>query len=509
MDLEDGRSRGVRLLLALLGVALVAGISAAFFHFRPVPAPVIAAFPAPAGDRGARDGNSRSEKLWMTLDPSRKFLINSFINKPVFITGDDAWSLQVQLSDEDVQMYLADRATRGFNAIWVGLVDNTYSDHPPRDFYGNAPFNGQDFTNENPAYWDRVDRTLSWAARHGITVFASPAFVGYDCTNGYCESYRRTSADELVAYGRFLGKRYRDASNLVWVIGGDADPKDKDVQAKLHALAIGIRDEDRVHLMTAEGYRGFSAQDIWGETSWLDLNALYLKPDEIPAKANAAYLSDKNPVFLFEDWYEGDHSLSELGVRREGYWAVLSGCTLGRIFGNYAIWNFSWNKATKDPWKKQLGGPGSVGQSWMGRLFRSREHWKLVPDINHKVLTAGYEPRLSLGIVKESLRSIVYRLPVRPPDALAVAARTSDGQTIIAYIPSGNRSTIAIDMAKISDPQSLAQCWWFNPRDGSDTLIGSFGTNGSRDFTAPDGDDWVLVIDGQSSHLDGPAKTDL
>jgi hypothetical protein len=502
-------------LLALLAGALLFVATLAVVHHRRPDRRTIPRFQVPSADPVATNSAGGAAETvvppgqLMTLDPTRKFLINSSTSKPVFITGEDAFSLEVQLSDEDVRYYLADREARGFNAIWVGLADNTYSNHPPKDFYGNVPFNGADFTNENPAYWKRVDQTLSWAAADGITVFASPAFVGYGCKVAYCGSYRNSSISVLSAYGKFLGSRYKGFSNIIWLIGGDADPADGDVQAKLYALSKGIKSADGVHVMTTENYRGSSSEDVWSGSPWLDLDALYLKPLDVPAKANADYQAGNYPVFMMEDWYEGEHSMTELDIRKEGYWAVLSGCTLGRLFGNSTIWNFNWREAPSDPWKDQLGSVGSVGQSILGKLFRSREHWLLVPDIQHTVVTAGYDSRPSLDLAKERLRSIVYQLPFRTGSDLSVAARASDGQTIIAYVPNGNAATITVDMSKISDPRWQAKCWWFNPRNGSNVLIGSFATSGRHKFTPPDAQDWVLVIDSLSAGLVAPGSRDL
>src|SRR5271168_5355028 len=385
-----GTNGPTRLRVMLVGMLLFVA-TLAVVHLRSPHQQAIPRFQVPSADLVATNSaGSTAETVpsrqLMTLEPTRKFLINSNTYKPVFITGDDAFSLEVQLSDEDIRYYLTDREARGFNAIWVGLADNTYSNHPPKDFYGNVPFNGADFTNENPAYWKRVDQTLSWAAARGITVFASPAFVGYGCKNGYCESYRNSSAAVLTAYGKFLGNRYKGFSNIIWLIGGDADPADADVQAKLYALAKGIKSADDVHLMTTENYRGSSSEDVWSSSRWLDLDALYLKPLDIPAKANADYQAGNYPVFMMEDWYEGDRSMTELDVRKEGYWAVLSGCTLGRLLGNNSIWAFNWRQLPADPWKGQLGSAGSVGQANLGKLFRSREHWLLVPDTDHTVM---------------------------------------------------------------------------------------------------------------------------
>ncbi|HET6932740.1 MAG TPA: DUF4038 domain-containing protein [Candidatus Acidoferrum sp.] len=438
--------------------------------------------------------------------------MNSQSNRPVFITGDSAWSLQGQLSDEEIELYLADRASKGFNLIVMELVENYYSNNPPHDFYGNMPFNGGDFTNENPAYWLRVDRTISRAAAHGITILADPAFVGFDCTGtkgGYCQSYQNSSTEVIQNYGEFLGNRYKDASNIIWLIGGDANPEDTNLQSKLYALAKGIRIKDPAHLMTTENSRGTSSLDIWSEAAWLDINALYLKPTDILPKTTAAYKRDQLPIFLLEDWYEGSNSLTDLDVRKQGYWAALSGSTLGRVFGNYAIWNFTWTSETKDPWRAQLDSPGSRGQSILGRLFRSREHWKLVPDADHEVLTAGYDPRSWFSFVAESIRSWLYQVPFRLDSNASVAARSSDGQTIIVYIPGGDAATVSIEMSKITDPSSRASCWWFNPRDASTRLIGTFPAQGIQKFTPPEKGDWVLVIDSQAANLAPPGSKDL
>jgi hypothetical protein len=126
---------------------------------------------------------------------------------------------------------------------------------------------------------------------------------------------------------------------------------------------------------------------------------------------------------------------------------------------------------------------------YLGKLFRSREHWMLVSDIDHTVMTAGYDSRDFSSSAWESLRSKVCREPYRLGSASSVAARTSDGQTIVVYVPTGNAATIAVDMIKITDPVGRARGWWFNPRNGSALFIGTFVTAGQRSFTPPDASD--------------------
>jgi len=51
------------------------------------------------------------------------------------------------------------------------------------------------------------------------------------------------------------------------------------------------------------------------------------------------------------------------------------------------------------------------------------------------------------------------------------------------------------------------EAWWFNPRDGRATAIGTFENKGVREFTPPDkGEmiDWVLVLDDAAKNYPAP-----
>jgi hypothetical protein len=462
---------------------------------------------SPAGARSIVSVDSQ----FMTLDSSGKFLINSIKKEPVFITGDAAWSLITQLNNSDVELYLSDRASRGFNFIWCGAVDNYFQSNAPKNYYGSSPFDGPDFTNENATYWAHVDYVIQKAEAYGITVALSPGFVGYRSPGGYLSSYISSSDAVMTAYGAFLGDRYKKFPNLVWVLGGDVDPK-TGVVPKLTDLARGIRSKDVAHLIIAEGQGGFAALDTFAGTTWMNLNWLYFQLTDIPRGAASNYSrSPWLPPLQGEGWYENEHFMTPLQLREQGYWAVLSGAYLGNAgFGNRPLWYFNGGPEARpgDPtWQSQLGSPGSEDQTWLGKLFRSREHWRLVPDIDHVVMTDGYDSRTFFSSAWEFLRSELHREPYRLGSASSVAARTSDGQTIIAYIPTGRAATITIDMSQIVDARSRAKCWWFNPRDGSSTLIGIFATGGRRKFTPPDADDWVLVIDSVAASLAAPASS--
>lgn len=447
----------------------------------------------PPREKIARNRPPAKDQL-ITLSADGTHLINSRTNKPVFITGDAPQLLMLQISFENVEIYLADRAARGFNALWVYPADPVGQANAPRNFYGEVPFNGADFTNQNPAYWSYVDRVLKRASAYGITLVLDPGFVGLSSNPGYLKSYLNSSHAVMTAYGAWLGNRYKDYDNIIWSVGGDADPSEAGLYAKIGDLAAGLSSTDPNHLITLEACRwctprNQSSLNAYGGNPpiWLDLNWAYNMQPTVVDGCQKAFSA--SPIFLpplmGEDWYELEHEMASSQVRGEGYWEALSGCYLGRLFGNEAIYSFNSPKFILSPtWQSQLGSEGSVGEEMLGRLMRSREHWMMVPDLDHSVVTAGYGSK----------------------ESLTTTSRTSDGQSILAYIPNGNATTISVDMTKITSQKKQAKCWWFNPRNGLATQIGVFANSNTQKFTPPDSSDWLLVIDDASAKLDAPGK---
>jgi hypothetical protein len=406
-----------------------------------------------------------------------------------FACGDAPQFLPSKLSSVDVEFYLADRQQRGMNLLWMIMAN-----YAQTNASGDPPFNGADFTNFNKPYWAFIDHIMQRALTYGQTVLFMPMFCGISKNvDGYMASVKTSSDGVLKGYADFITDRYRNFPNLIWLLGGDADPNDVTLYAKLNTFAERIKSGDSTHLITIEGTRyredgrfapngGYSSVDaltlaLGSVPSWLDINWVYQTRDTVVSGAHRCY-SQGYPCIMGEDWYELEHSTTPSQLRTEGYGSILGGCSLGRVFGNNAIWAFSGATDPKLPtWQSQLGSVGSIGQQLLGKLFRSRDFALLIPDTSNVVMTTG-----AVGG--------------------SVCARTSDGSTIIVYLPS--RQTITIDMTKITDPGNTAKCNWFNPRTGAAMAIGSLTTFGSHDFMTPDTDDWVLVIDSVAADLRTP-----
>jgi chitodextrinase len=402
--------------------------------------------------------------------------------RPFFMNGDTAWALFAQISKEDAAFYFANRQQKGYNAVLASLIERRFASNAPRNVYGDAPFaTGGTFTTPNESYFAHADWVINAAAEKGIVVIVDPLYLGYACGNeGWCPEVRQASSSALRSWGRYVGARYRNFPNIIWMIGGDVDPVAAGIAGKVREFVAGLRENDTVHPITAHNDRGQSAMDPWPNEQWLDVNNIYTGSTTYIEALSEYNRGAAKPLFFVEGYYENEHGMTSTGLRNQAYSAVLSGATAGHLFGNCPIWNFGFTAGFCTPtnWQQQLDSTGSRTVAHVGRLFLSRPFNDLVPDQAHTVVTAGYQSGLSY----------------------AAAARTSSGGTVIVYMPS--RRTITVDMTKVSG--TMARAWWFNPSTAQTTLIGDFATSGSRQFTPATFGDWVLVLDDLALGLSAP-----
>lgn len=415
----------------------------------------------------------------VALDATKTFLVDQF-GSPCFACGDAPQIAPNMLGTSDLASYLADRAARGINIGWMIFADNVYQTSPPNNVFGNAPFSGADFTNFNTAFWNYIDYIMSRTPANGMTVLAMPAFMGLNGSQGYQTSWKAASDAVLQGYAAFLGARYNSSicPNLVWAFGGDADPADTALYAKLNTFAVALKAADPGHLMTLEASRftggsgapngGYSSVDaitlaLGSVPSWLDINWVYQTGPTVLSGAQRCY-AQGYPCLLGEDWYELDHSETGQSLRQEGYMAIIGGCTLGRLMGNQQIWPFNspnGNGGVVTPtWQSQLSSVGSVGQQFAGNYFRSRPFQKMAPDLTAAVMTSN-----SGGA------------------GTAACTRASDGSWIAAYAAS--QQNLTFDMSKITDAGSQVLARWYDPATGAVRAAGLFPNSGSQTFTVP------------------------
>jgi len=213
----------------------------------------------------------------------------------------------------------------------------------------------------------------------------------------------------------------------------------------------------------------------------VSLNAAYTYFPTYAEILNGYNRAPAMPVFLVESCYDFENLGKErmatpATLRREEYWAALSGAT-GLIYGNHYTWTFA------PGWESHLDTPGAAQIANLKSFFGAHAWPQLVPDQAHACLTAGYGTFSGKGTIDAN--------------DYATAARTPDGRLAIVYAPTIRPLTI--DLTRLSGPVTAR---WYDPANGAESTVeGSpFPNTGSRSFTPPgknhDGDgDWLLVLE--------------
>jgi len=422
----------------------------------------------------------------LVAKPGQRYLEDS-TGTPFLIHGDTAWSLIAQLTREEVELYLEDRRTRGFNTILVNLIEHEFATNAPANIYSQEPFLvPEDYSTPNEAYFAHADWVVRQAAEKGILVLLTPSYLGSGGSGqGWYKAMVANGPDRLRQYGEYLGRRYHKFSNILWVHAGDYNPPRKDL---VRAIAEGIREIDPRALHSAHGGRDTVALNYWEGESWLQVNNIYTarqkswSDNPVYAAALKQFARpERMPFFLIEGVYENEHEADERHLRSQAYQAVLSGAA-GQVFGNNPIWYFDGRGLYSAPvtWQEALGSSGAHSMTHLHNLLTSVPWWLLEPDTDKMLVTDG----LSSGGER------------------AVAARTADRSLAIIHLPSSRE--ITVDLGELAGPRVAAR--WYDPANGRfSTANGSpFQASGAgrfgRDLGANSSgfDDWVLVLESQS-----------
>lgn len=394
----------------------------------------------------------------------------------VFLNADTPWHILARLDRTATLRYLDRRAEQGFNALLLALVvDDDYHTGSFANAFGEVPFSTtNDFSTPNEAWFAHVDWFVARAGERGFTLLIEPAYIGWECRiEGFCEAMKVNGPDTMREYGRWVGERYREFGNIIWVDGGDADAAAFGALDLVDAVAEGLREASPDQLHTAHCDRYNSAVDCY-DREWLDLNATYADCTVSPRELIGDHERDPPRPFLFlEGYYEGEHETPGTCLRSQAYWALLGGA-VGHCFGNRPMWDF-W-----PGWEEALASPGANSMMHLARLIASRNWRGLQPDLAHEMLVSGYGS---------------------PEDgSWASAAWAADLNTLIVYTP--ERRPLTVDLALIDDP--MARAWWFHPGNGQAVLIGNYATDQAQEFVPPYAGDWVLVIDSERAMLPAP-----
>ncbi len=468
--------------------------------------------------------------------------------KPFFYLGDTAWELFTRLTKSEVEKYFQVRKEQGFNVI-MAISHNELGEknssveginYPNRE--GFTPFKDQNhaFLPEGiqEEYWKHVDWVMKEAEKNSLYIALLP-FWG----NRYAQkerTYLINHPDLAYNWGYFMGKRYKDYSNIIWVLGGDYEPWDyktkkfdQDEYIVTIATAEGIADATNgvekkfdggkadysTSLMTYHINEGLSSSKYFHQLDFLDFNGIQ-SGHNIGQIARNYQIVEKDyemypvkPTIDLESWYEyiklringkwEEPRCCASDIRRNAYRSILAGA-MGFTYGNNNVWpffrmneNYEDKYRQNNDWDSEEGiySDGAKQMIRVKKLFISRPVHQCIPA-----------PGLIPDILSSTMETHIQ------------AALAEDKSFALLYIPAGQ--VFNVDLTQIS---GNVACWWYNPANGKicdqageemkakkpfQTIPQQQKTRNYQ-FTAPASQDWVLVLDDASKELPVPGSVDL
>ncbi len=430
--------------------------------------------------------------LQLKASPNHRYLVDQN-GSPVLLAGDSPHAMFVNLNSTDLETYLSDRHARGFNILWVeslcsDYISNCRSDLSTYDrikpFTSGTDQTNFDVTTPNPAYWSRVDSYVNAASSHGLIVL----FDTWE-TGALMPLANANGNSKMRSFGAFLGNRYKNFPNIIWITGNDFQTWTNSTDnALMQNLMAGIASADTNHLQTTE-------LDFYASGS-LD-NALLAQYTTLAGAYDyyCSYgetLSQYNqpgpvPVFFLEGYYEGDiTTLGNTGnddrtLRAQEWRAALAGATSGQMWGSQGIYSLN------NGWQNFLNTNATAQFGLMNTFLRAMQWYNLVPDQNHTIVTAGYGTLDATENNNSCVNTNNY----------VTTSYLADGSASVSYTPFS--ANLTVDLSKFRNDVTAR---WYDPANGSyQTVSGSpfSKTGGSHVFSTPGsnsgGDsDWVLVL---------------
>jgi hypothetical protein len=429
----------------------------------------------------------------LKVSENKRFLVQAD-GKPFFYLADTGWELFHRLDRKQAIEYLDVRAKQKFTVIQA-VVLAEFSGLTDPNSHGDLPLIGKDPTKpavtpgtnpnkpEEYDYWDHVDYVIDQANQRGLYIGLLPTWGAW-VTKGRNDEPIFT-VQSAQTYGEFLGKRF-GKKGIIWILGGDrpADGVEDIWRAMARGIAIGVAGkEDYNSVMMTFHPRGGGTSSTWFHNDeWLDFNMHQTGhglADTV--KAWAKITADYNrtpikPVMDGEPLYE-DHPLAfrakdngysfDAHIRQRAYWDMFSGA-FGHTYGNHSVWQMN------SPGRKHR--PGAVQMQYVRALIESRPFLSRVPD---------------QSIVTDALEGADH-----------ISATRGEGYLFV-YSAQGRKFTV--NLGKISGDR--VKGFWYNPRNGSSTEIGTIDNKGTQEFVPPSegfGSDWVLVLDDASKKFPLP-----
>ena len=441
---------------------------------------------------------SFSIQAQLKVSPNKRFLVKEN-GEPFFWLGDTAWELFHRLNREEADLYLKNRLDKRFTVIQTVVLAEMDGLHEP-NAYGELPLENDDPTKPREAYFQHVDYIVNKAAEMGLYIGMLPTWGDKVFKDRWGTGPEIFNIDNAKIYGKWIGNRYKNNKNIIWILGGDRNPRNESDIAIWRSMAAGILEGvggAGKAIMTfhpqPNNLEDGGSSKWFHNDAWLDFNMFqtgHCRENNIWDRIQVAYNRQPiKPVVDGETLYE-DHPVcfnaKDLGtsnaydIRKHAYIDMFAGA-FGHTYGCHDIWQF--NAPHRTPvngphysWYVAMDLPGASHMKYLRYLIESRPMLDRVPDQT---------------IISNAMGANDHIQATRGKDYL--------------FVYSSQGKPITLNMGKISGNKVLA--YWYNPKNGEAKEAGSFDNKGQQIFTPPStgyGTDWVLVIDDVSKNYPAP-----
>ncbi|SFR53226.1 Putative collagen-binding domain of a collagenase [Robiginitalea myxolifaciens] len=421
---------------------------------------------------------------------------------PFFWMADTAWELTHRCNREEIIMYLDKRKEQGFNVIQtVALAELDGLNTPNK--VGDKPLLDLDPAKPNSSYFEIIDFLLSEAESRGIYIALLPTWGDKVFKNSWGVGPEVFTPENARVFGEWIGNRYKDRQNIIWVIGGDRNPRDETDVSVWNAMAEGIvtacGGTDKALMTFHPQPKANGGSSTWfHQESWLDFNMHqtgHCNTEPVYERITHDYaLLPIKPVLDGEPLYER-HPLCfnalEKGystpeeIRRIMYQNVFAG-GFGQTYGCHAVWQmYSPEKEPINgplgPWYESLDLPVANQVKHLKDLMLSRPFYSRIP---------------TPGLLGKTPADLVYA---------PIATGDREGSYYMVYLPRGE--AVVLNREFLNSPDYTT--WWYDPRSGVAMPGESMGNTSNWELSPPSsgtGQDWVLILDKKDAKWKAPGK---
>lgn len=410
-------------------------------------------------------------------------------NTPFFYLGDTAWELFHALNREEINDYLKARKQQGFNAIQAvalaeknGLTVPNAEGRLPLKFTDNSPNPALPDTDGEKSYWDLVDYTVQTAEDLEIFIAMLPTW-GDKFNIKWGKGPEVFNEENAYIYGKWIANRYKDNKNIIWMLGGDRPLENENHRKIIDAMAKGIKEVDKNHLITFHPIGSTKSTDFVLDADYIDFHTMQT------GHSTDCYLSDSGmlkmaevtplPYLDSEPRYEDHPACFNVStgyywgaddIRQNAYWNAFAG-SCGHTYGNHCIWSMTKEPTDYFPytWKQALFHEGAMQMQYLKQLRESRDYFSFCH--NPDLICENFE---------------------------GMGHMTSGMGNSYGYVYSPLGIPFNVNLQLFNEFSSV-RASWFNPRTGETKVFGVLPSSGITTVAPPSqgkGCDYVLILDG-------------